>query len=67
MALSRVLPLQLTSGRAWMTVDLGDQQMRVLAIMVLTLTLVGCTGDRTKQGMNSPQGSVVKSVSQSAA
>jgi hypothetical protein len=45
----------------------GDQQMRVLAIMVLTLTLVGCTGDRTKQGMNSPQGSVVKGVSQSAA
>jgi len=45
----------------------GDQQMRVLAIMVLTLTLVGCTGDRTKQGMNSPQGSVVKSVSLSAA
>ena len=41
--------------------------MRVLAIMVLTLTLVGCTGDRTKLGMNSPQGSVVKGVSQSAA
>ena len=45
----------------------GDQQMRVLAIIVLTFTLVGCTGDRTKQGMNSPQGSVVKGVSQSAA
>jgi hypothetical protein len=45
----------------------GDQQLRILAIMALTLALVGCTGDRIKQGMNSPQGSVVKSVSQSAA
>ena len=33
----------------------------------LTLTLVGCTGDRVKQGMNSPSGMVVKNVSQSAA
>ncbi len=41
--------------------------MRILAIMVLTLTLVGCTGDRVKQGMNSPQGSIVKSVSRSSA
>jgi len=47
-----------------MAVGRGDQQMRVLAIIVLTLTLGGCTGDRTKQGINSPQ---VKSVSQSAA
>ena len=29
--------------------------MRILAIVVLTLTLVGCTGDRVKQGMKSPQ------------
>jgi hypothetical protein len=41
--------------------------MRVLAILTRALSLVGCTGDRMKQGMNSPQGSVVKSVSQSAA
>jgi len=45
----------------------GDQQLRILAIMALTLALIGCQGDRVKQGMNSPQGSVVKSVSQSAA
>jgi hypothetical protein len=57
-------PLPSTPGRAWMAVGRGDQQMRVLAIIVLTLTLGGCTGDRTKQGINSPQ---VKSVSQSAA
>jgi hypothetical protein len=50
-----------------MTVDLGDQQLHIMAIIALTLTLVGCTGDRIKQGMNSPQGSVVKGVSQSAA
>jgi hypothetical protein len=49
-----------------MAVALGDRQLRILAIMALTLTLVGCTGDRVKQGMNSP-GSVVTSVSQSAA
>jgi hypothetical protein len=35
--------------------------------MALTLALIGCQGDRLKQGMNLPQGSVVKSVSQSAA
>jgi hypothetical protein len=40
--------------------------MRVLAILALALLLANCTGDRIKQGMNSPQGSVVKSVSQSA-
>jgi hypothetical protein len=45
---------------------LGDGQLRILAIMALALTLVGCTGDRVKQGMNSP-GSVVTRVSQSAA
>jgi hypothetical protein len=28
--------------------------MRTLAIMALTLTLACCTGDRIKQGMNSP-------------
>jgi hypothetical protein len=44
----------------------GRSTLRILAIMVLTLALVGCTGDRIKQSMNSPQGSVVKSVSQSA-
>jgi hypothetical protein len=41
--------------------------LRILTIIVLSLAPVGCTGDRIKQGMNSPQGSVVKSVSQSAA
>jgi hypothetical protein len=41
--------------------------MRILAIMVLTLTLGGCTGDRVKQGMNSPQGSIGKNVNQSSA
>jgi hypothetical protein len=45
----------------------GDQQLRLLAIMALTLSLLDCTGDRIKQGMNSPQGSAAKSVSQSAA
>jgi len=45
----------------------GVQQLRTLAIIALTLALIGCTGDRIKQGMNSPQGSVVKSVSQSTA
>ena len=40
--------------------------MRILTIMVLTLTLVGCTGDRVKQGNNSPQGSVVEGVGPSA-
>ena len=40
----------------------GDQQARILAIMALTLTLVGCTGDRIKQGVNSPRGSSVMSV-----
>ena len=35
--------------------------MRVLGI--LALALAGCNGDRIKQGMNSSQGSVVKSVS----
>jgi hypothetical protein len=34
----------------------GDQQVRILAIMALTLTLVACTGDRIKQGMNWRQG-----------
>jgi hypothetical protein len=34
----------------------GDQQLRLLAIMALTLPLLDCTGDRIKQGMNSPQG-----------
>ena len=29
--------------------------MRALAIMALTLTLACCTGDRIKQGTNSPQ------------
>lgn len=29
--------------------------MRILAIMVLTLTLVGCTGDRIKQGTSRPE------------
>jgi uncharacterized lipoprotein NlpE involved in copper resistance len=42
-----------------MVTGLGDQSMRILAIMVLTLTLLGCTGDRIKQGM---KGSVVMSV-----
>ena len=32
--------------------DLGDQQMRVLLILALALSLAGCEGDRTKQGMN---------------
>ena len=51
-----------------MLAGLGDQRLRILVIIVLILTLVGCAGDRIKQGMNSPQqGSVVKSVSQSAA
>jgi hypothetical protein len=39
--------------------------MRTLAIMTLTLTLACCTGDRIKQGMNSPQepfGMSVKSL-----
>jgi hypothetical protein len=45
----------------------GDQQFAHLAIMALTLALVGCMGDRIKQGMNSRQGSVVKRVSRSAA
>ena len=30
--------------------------MRTLAILALTLTLACCTGDRIKQGMNSPRG-----------
>src|ERR1700730_896280 len=34
----------------------GDQQVRILAIMALTLTLVDCTGDRIKQGVNLRQG-----------
>lgn len=51
---------------AQMTAGLGDQLMRILTIMVLTLTLVGCTGDRVKQGINSPQGSVVERVGTSA-
>jgi hypothetical protein len=45
----------------------GDQPMPVLAILALALSLAGCNGDRIKQGMNVPQGSAVKSVSQSAA
>ena len=49
-----------------MTAGLGDQLMRILTIMALTLTLVGCTGDRVKQGINSPQGSVVELVGPSA-
>jgi len=40
----------------------GDQPMRVLAILALALSLVGCTGDRIKQGMNSPHGLVAMSV-----
>jgi hypothetical protein len=47
-------------------VGLGDQSMRILTIMVLMLTLVGCKGDRVEQGMNSPQGSIVKNVIPSA-
>jgi hypothetical protein len=34
----------------------GDQRMRVLEIVVLAITLAGCTGDRTRQGMISPEG-----------
>jgi len=64
---SRRSPLLSTAGRAWMGNRSGDQQLRILAIMALTLALIGCQGDRVKQGMNSPQGSVVKSVSRSAA
>jgi hypothetical protein len=45
-----------------MAACLGHQSMRILAIMVLTLTLVGCTGDRIKQGMNSPHGSPVMTL-----
>jgi hypothetical protein len=30
--------------------------MRVLGIVVLAITLAGCTGDRIKQGMISPDG-----------
>ena len=30
--------------------------MRVLGIVVLAIALAGCTGDRTKQGMISPEG-----------
>jgi hypothetical protein len=30
-------------------------KMRILAIMALAIALVGCTGDRVKQGMNLPQ------------
>jgi len=41
--------------------------LRIVAVMALTLALIGCQGDRVKQGMNSPQGSVVKSLNQSAA
>lgn len=36
--------------------------MRVLAILALALSLVGCTGDRVKQGMNSPHGWVAMGV-----
>jgi hypothetical protein len=32
--------------------SLGDQPMRVLAILALALSLAGCNGDRIKQGMN---------------
>jgi hypothetical protein len=28
--------------------------MRILAIIALTLTLIGCNGDRMKQGVGSP-------------
>jgi hypothetical protein len=30
----------------------GDQQMRVLGILVLAIALAGCTGDRVKQGQS---------------
>jgi hypothetical protein len=30
----------------------SGEQVRILAIMALTFTLVSCTGDRIKQGMN---------------
>jgi hypothetical protein len=42
------------------------KSMRILAVMVLTLTLVGGTGDRAKQGMNSPQGSIGSQFSASS-
>jgi hypothetical protein len=39
--------------------------MRTLAIMALTLTLACCTGDRIKQGMNSPQEQSARASSRS--
>jgi len=55
-------------GRSGLDGDRSEnRQLRILTIIVLTLALVGRTGDRIKQGMNSPQGSFVKSASQSAA
>jgi len=66
-ARSRRSPLLSTAGRAWISSRSGDQQLRIVAVMALTLALIGCQGDRVKQGMNSPQGSVVKSLNQSAA
>src|SRR5258705_11830248 len=59
-------PLPSPAHCASVAVGLGDQSMRILTIMVLMLTLVGCKGDRVEQGMNSPQGSIVKNVIPSA-
>jgi hypothetical protein len=41
--------------------------MRVLGIVVLAITLAGCTGDRIKQGMISPDGRPASVASQSVA
>ena len=33
----------------------GEVMLRILPILALALSLVGCTGDRTKQGLNDRQ------------
>jgi hypothetical protein len=40
-------------------VILGDQVMRILGILALVLALVGCTGDRLRQGANEHRQAVV--------
>jgi hypothetical protein len=35
-----------------MVSGLGDQQMRILTIIALSVVLASCTGDRVKQGQS---------------
>jgi hypothetical protein len=49
-----LFPAMLERGRRNARI-LGDQPVRVLAVIALAMLLAGCEGDRIKQSKNPPQ------------